>query len=136
MKDIHRMDPQNIVVANNLSWIYLEKGINLNDAYELASAAFEKEPENPFYTHTLGCALYRKGIFKQAEWHLKEAIRLIEGDEDKKAGFDRHKAIFSYHLALAQMKTDHEGEAKEKLRFAIDSGLPQKYKAHALRILE
>ena len=135
MKNLYQMNPQNTAVANNLSWLYLEKEINLNDAYELASAAFEKEPENPFYAHTLGFALYKKGIFKQAEWYLNEAIRLIERDKEKDPGYNRHKAIFVYHLALSHIKTDNEDKALEKLRFAVDLGLPQKYNNHALQIL-
>lgn len=133
IKEIYRLDPKNNTVANNLSWLYLEKGVKLNEAYELARTAFEREPLNPSYAHTLGWALYKKGIFKQAEWHLKEAIKLVEKDTDKKS-IDI-KAIFSYHLALTLIETKKIKEAKDRLQFSIDSGLPSKYKDRAIEIL-
>jgi tetratricopeptide (TPR) repeat protein len=84
----------------------------------------------------LGWVYYKKGLFNQAEWLLEEALELIERDADKKSGFIHHKAIFSYHLALNFMETDQMEEAKEKLRFAVDAGLPEKYEDHALQVLE
>jgi tetratricopeptide (TPR) repeat protein len=135
MNKANLIDPQNPAVANNLSWLYLETGTNLNDAYELAISAFEKDQDNPSYAHTLGWALYKKGFFKKAEWQFRETLRLID---KSKQGLENKqlKAIDSYHLALTLLKSQCEAEAKEILTFAIETGLPSKYEKHAHKILE
>jgi tetratricopeptide (TPR) repeat protein len=134
MSEAYRIDPQNPSVANNLAWLYLETETKLNDAYELAISAFEKDPDNPSYAHTLGWALHKKGLIRKAEWQFRESIRLIEKN-DHRSGNNPLKAICSYHLALTLLKAENEFEAKEKLSFAINTGLPSRYEKHALEIL-
>jgi tetratricopeptide (TPR) repeat protein len=136
MEDVYRLSPQNPAVANNLAWLYLEKGSNLTKAYEMARSAFESAPDNPHYAHTLGWAYHKKGISKQAEWYLNESLRLI--DEKTKADSDDRYArgIFSYHLALLLLETERENEGREELLFAVKAGLPTRYDKHAREMLE
>lgn len=134
MNEAYLIAPQNSDVANNLSWLYLETDTNLNKAYELTMSAFEKDQDNPSYAHTLGWALHKKGFLRKAEWQFRESLRLIN---NKQASENKQlKAIISYHLALTLLKIEQKTEAKEKLAFAIETGLPPRYKKHARKILE
>ncbi len=100
LEPVYSLNPHNSSIANNLAWLYLEKGTNLTKAYELARSAFESQPDNPYYAHTLGWAYHKKKINKQAEWYLRESIRLIDNQGEKKREDHFTKSVFSYHLAI------------------------------------
>jgi tetratricopeptide (TPR) repeat protein len=135
MNEAYRIDPDNPSAANNLSWIFLETETKLNDAYELAMTAFEKDEGNPSYAHTLGWALYKKGLFRKAEWQFRESLRLMEKNK-RYAASEELGAIVSYHLALTLFKTGQKVEAKEKLVYAIETGLPSRYEKRAREFLK
>lgn len=134
MERAHKIYPKNAAVSNNLSWLYLEKGINLSTAYELALSALETNPKNHFYAHTLGWALHRKGFYRKAEWQLTESLKLLDKLDNpakQKTENISFKAVCTYHLALTQLETDQIKEAKKNFASAIGFGLPRKYEIHA-----
>lgn len=134
MNEAHLIAPQNSAVANNLSWLYLETDTNLNKAYELTMLAYEKDQDNPSYAHTLGWVLHKKGFFRKAEWQFRESLKII--DNNKQTAENKQlKAVVSYHLALTLLEMEQKDEAKEKLIFAIESGLPIRYEMNASKIL-
>lgn len=135
-KDVYTLNPQDFSVANNLAWLYLELGINLNEAFDLARMAFEKEPENPYFAHTLGWAFHMKGLSNQAQWYLEESIKGIDNTIEDTSEKRRIKAIFSYHLGLTLVETAQLKAAKQKINFAVKTGLPTKYEKRARAVLE
>jgi tetratricopeptide (TPR) repeat protein len=135
INEAYLINPQNTTIINNLSWLYLETETKLNDAYELAMTAFEKDESNPSYAHTLGWAFHKKGLFRKAEWQLRESLRLMKKNE-RYAASEELRAIVSYHLALTLFKTEQKVEAKEILAYAIEIGLPSRYEKRAREILE
>ncbi len=63
---------------NYLGYLYVEKGLNLNDAERLIKRAVELEPENGAYIDSLGWLYYKQGKFKDAVRELERAAALID----------------------------------------------------------
>lgn len=135
MERIQKLNPRQQAAANNLAWLYLEKGTNLLKAFEMARSAFESDPANPHYAHTLGWAYHQKGINRQAVWYLEESLRLLAEEHEKNAGNHQAKGIFSYHLALALKDTGKPEEAEEMLIQARNAGLPARYEKQVEKLL-
>lgn len=136
MERIHALDPRQQAAANNLAWLYLEKGINLSKAFEMARGAFESDPSNPYYAHTLGWAYHQKGINRQAVWYLEESLRLLAEEPEREAEDRQAKGIFSYHLGLVLKDIGKLEEAEEKLIQARNVGLPARYEKQAEKRLK
>ena len=107
------MDQNDPVLANNLASLYLDAGQEFNKAFQLASAAYEKDSNDPAFSDTLGWAYYHKGIYGQAVWYLEEAVRLMAGSslENSTIG-KKEKALVHHHLAMA-LKAKEGGSGAE-----------------------
>ena len=68
------IDPRSAIAANNLAWIYLDSGENLDIALQLAQTAKAALPNLPQVNDTLGWIFYKKGLFSLAEGPLKLAV--------------------------------------------------------------
>ncbi len=114
------LDPGDRVLSNNLAFLYLDAGREFNKAFELASAAYEKRPNDPAFADTLGWAYYHKGIYGQAVWYLKEAAAVIANNsmENSDIGEDE-KAIVQYHLGMALKAKGDTEEAEKHLEKAV-----------------
>jgi tetratricopeptide (TPR) repeat protein len=102
------IDPRAAVAANNLAWLYAEKGGNLDQALQLAQLAKERMPEAPDVNDTLAWIYYRKDLPDMAVPPLRLAI---ERQPDN--------PIYHYHLALVFMKTGDIDSARESLERAL-----------------
>src|SRR6185295_5834498 len=60
------IDPDAVVAANNLAWMYATTGGNLDRALQLAQAATAKMPNDPEVQDTLGWIYLRKNLLKMA----------------------------------------------------------------------
>ena len=119
-----RRNPESPILANCLAWLYLERDRNLNDAFSLAQAAYERMPEDPAIMDTLGWAFYKMRLFTRASWFLTEA-KTRKPDN----------AIIRYHLGtVAYVNGDHS-LARESLLRAIALQLPEPHKAEAEKLL-
>ena len=65
------IDPQMPVAANNLAWMYVESGENLDVALQLAQTATRRLPDNPAMQDTLGWIYYKKGLASLAVPHVR-----------------------------------------------------------------
>jgi len=72
-----KINPNFAPAANNLGYLYTEKGGNVDEALNLAQSAREQFPDDPSISDTLGWVYYKKNIFSRAVVFLKEA-----NDED------------------------------------------------------
>src|SRR6202041_2325717 len=91
------------VAANNLAYLMLEHGGNVNVALTLAQTARKGMPNAPSSADTLGWAYYQQGAYSSAIDTLQEAVK-----EDPK------DANFHYHLGMAYQKTNNPAMAKEQ----------------------
>lgn len=108
-----KVSPDNALACNNLAYVMLERGGNIDVAMGMAQTARRSMPDWPNAADTLGWAYYRKGIFQSAISQFQEALKLNErmGAPDK--------ADFHYHLGLAYQKANQMSLARQQLEKAV-----------------
>jgi tetratricopeptide (TPR) repeat protein len=157
-------NPDDPLLKNNLAVLYLNEDENINKAFELAQSAYQELSNKPSVNDTLGWAYYKKGLYRQAEWYIKEAIRLgnLEAEwtkngnvrnldtsvADEHEGEEVHKpkimveekkaknlAIVQYHLGMVLKDKGDDVGAKTSLEKALKVGLEGEFRRDAERIL-
>lgn len=103
-----RLDRRAAVAANNLAWLYAERGEQLDLALQLAQTAKQELPTVTGVTDTLGWVSYKKNLLPQAIAAFEEITQL-----------EPRNAEYQYHLGLAYAKA---GEAR-KARRALEEAL-------------
>jgi tetratricopeptide (TPR) repeat protein len=103
-------DPDAMVAANNLAWIYAEEG-RVDEALPLAQRAASRLPSRPEIQDTLGWVYYRKGL----PMHAAPAF-------EKSAELAPDNPTYAYHLGLAYAKAERRTEARRQLQRAISLG--------------
>tara|TARA_R110001583_G_C5662207_1_gene409775 strand:- start:2963 stop:5728 length:2766 start_codon:yes stop_codon:yes gene_type:complete len=73
-------EPNNVIVLNNLSWLYLEKG-ELDKAQLHSKSAVELAPENPNVIDTHGMVLLKTGKRLDAWKALSKAYKISNGQD-------------------------------------------------------
>ena len=102
------IDPSAVVAANNLAWMYANRGENLARALELAKNARARQPDAPDLSDTLGWVHFKRGDWKTA---LPLFIESVEKDP--------RNAVYLYHLGLAHLQAGAYDQAREALRGAL-----------------
>lgn len=102
------IDPDSPLVANNLAYLYLEHGGDVNVALSLAQVAKRKMPDSPGAADTLGWAYYKLGSPESAVVQLKECAQKAPTNP-----------IYQYHLGMAYMAAGHVVSAKQSLQNAL-----------------
>jgi tetratricopeptide (TPR) repeat protein len=103
-----QLDPDNAIAKNNMAWLLVEHGGNIDVALNLAQQAKEKLGDDLQVTNTIGWVYYQKGVYQTAWSYLKESA-----DKDQK------NAVFQYHLAMACWKLGKREEARQALQNAL-----------------
>jgi cellulose synthase operon protein C len=98
------MDPENALASNNLAYVMLEQGGNIEVAFSLAQTARRELPDNPSAADTLGWAFYQRQIYDSAISLFKEAVRKDPGN-----------TTFNKHLGLAYVKSRQYALAQQQL---------------------
>jgi tetratricopeptide (TPR) repeat protein len=101
-------DPNAALAANNLAWLYAERGENLDLALQLAQSAKQKLPDLPAVNDTLGWIYYQKN-------QAGLAITPLELSVAK----DPANATYRYHLGMAYAKVGNKPKALETLNEAL-----------------
>jgi cellulose synthase operon protein C len=107
------ISPDNPLASNNLAYVILERGGNVDVAMNMAQTARRGMPDSPSFADTLGWAYYHKGIYQSAINQFQEALRLNE----KNGGPD--DAVVHYHLGLAYQKANQISQARQQLEKAL-----------------
>lgn len=105
--------PDQPLASNNLAYVLLQQGGNVDVALAMAQAARRGMPDSPNAADTLGWAYYQKGVYQTAISQFQEAIRLGE-----KRGMP-DDAVIHYHLGLAYEKANQNGLARQQLEKAV-----------------
>jgi tetratricopeptide (TPR) repeat protein len=108
------VSPNDPRAANNLAYVILEHGGNVDLAMNMAQTARRGMPESPNAADTLGWAYYQKGIYQSAIDQFQEALRLSQ----KNGAPDN--AVVHYHLGLAYQKANQPSLARQQLKKAVD----------------
>jgi tetratricopeptide (TPR) repeat protein len=99
----------NPLASNNLAYVILQQGGNVDVALAMAQTARRGMPDSPNAADTLGWAYYQKGVYHSAIDLFQEALRLNErrgGAEDP---------TMHYHLGLAYQKANQPALARQQL---------------------
>ena len=107
------VSPDHPVASNNLAYVLLQQGGNVDVAMGMAQTARRGMPNSPNAADTLGWAYYRKGIYQSAISQFQEALRLNE-----RAGAP-DDAVLHYHLGLAYQKANQLSLARQQLEKAV-----------------
>jgi tetratricopeptide (TPR) repeat protein len=107
------VSPDDPRAANNLAYVILEHGGNVDVAMNMAQTARRGMPNSPNAADTLGWAYYQKGIYHSAIDQFQEALRLNE----KNGGPE--SATVHYHLGLAYQKVNQNALARQQLEKAL-----------------
>ena len=107
------ISPDHPLASNNLAYVILEQGGNIDVAMNMAQTARRGMPDSPNAADTLGWAYYHKGIYQSAISQFQEALRLNErnGAPDD--------AVVHYHLGLAYQKANQMSLARQQLEKAV-----------------
>jgi tetratricopeptide (TPR) repeat protein len=104
-----KINPKFTPAANNLAYLYAERGENIDEALTLAQSAKEQFPDDPHISDTLGWVYYKKDIFTRAITYLKEANEKITDNP-----------VIRYHLGMAYFKNGDKEDAKRELKKALE----------------
>jgi tetratricopeptide (TPR) repeat protein len=105
--------PDHPLASNNLAYVILEQGGNVDVALGLAQTARRGMPDSPDAADTLGWAYYHKGIYQSAINEFQEALRLSQ-----KRGEPDHADVH-YHLGIAYQKNNQTALAVQQLEKAV-----------------
>ena len=103
-----KLDPRFAPAANNLDWIIVEHGGNLDVALSHAQTAREQQPNDSHIADTLGWVYYKKNANLLAMSLLKEAVEKSPNEPD-----------FYFHYGMAQQKSGDQAGAKKSLQTAL-----------------
>jgi tetratricopeptide (TPR) repeat protein len=98
------VEPENPLASNNLAYVMLQQGGNIDVAFAMAQTARRKMPDNPSSADTLGWAFYHKHVYGSAITLFKEAVKK-----------DPDNALFNYHLGLAYARNGQTALARQQL---------------------
>jgi tetratricopeptide (TPR) repeat protein len=103
-----KVDPKAAVAANNLAWLHLTTGGDLETALQLARTAKAQLPSEPIVSDTLGWIYYANGSPELGIQMLQLCV-----DTDPK------NATYRYHLGMLYAKAKDWPKAKEQLKLAL-----------------
>lgn len=76
LKQILKKEPNNVSALNALGYSYADRGILLNDAYNLINKAHQLKPDDPYILDSLAWVNYRLGKNQLALSQLKKAFSM------------------------------------------------------------
>jgi len=115
-------DAENVLVLNNLAWVYLQQ--NNPEALALAEKAYQKAPESAAILDTYGTVLVQWSNLKRGIEILEKAIKFAPDAQD-----------IRFHLAQAYEKADNDSKAIEYLKIILNSGQNFSEKDAAIALL-
>jgi Flp pilus assembly protein TadD len=107
--------PRFAPAANNLAYLYAERGKNIDVALSLAQTAMEQLPNDPGVADTLGWIYYKKGAYLKAIGLLRESAEKLP-----------ENATVRYHLGMAYYRNGDRENAKRELTkgLRLDAAAP------------
>jgi tetratricopeptide (TPR) repeat protein len=111
-------DPNAIIAANNLAWLYAVTGKgNLDEALRLAQGVVQKHPNVAGFVDTLGWVFYKKNLHAAAVEQLRKAVSLNEAEA--RVRNVTPSATYQYHLGMALKEKGDREESRRALETAI-----------------
>ncbi len=102
LKRALKLDPQNPSLLNYLGYMYIDRGVNLDEGISLVRKALAIRPNNPYYLDSLAWGLFKKGKLKRARQIQEGALRRIK----------EKNAIMLSHMGAIYMALGMKEKAK------------------------
>jgi tetratricopeptide (TPR) repeat protein len=102
------IQPDQAVAENNLAFLMLENGQDVDVALSLAQSARRAMPNSPNTADTLAWAYYHKGIYASARTLLENTEKTYPND-----------ASIEYHLGMIYSKMGQKADAVDHLKKAV-----------------
>ena len=102
------LQADNPVASNNLAYVMLQQGGNVDVAFAMAQTARRQLPDNASSADTLGWAFYHKHVYSSAIGLFQEAVHK-----------EPDNAIYNYHLGLAYAKNGQTALARQQLERVV-----------------
>ena len=128
LKKAVELAPEEPTTLNYLGYSWAERGVNLDEAFDLLQQAVEKEPRSGAIVDSIGWAYYQRGNYEKAVENLEKAVSLEPddptltdhlGDVYWRIG---RKTEARYEWRRAQ-ELDPEPKLKRELEKKLESGL-------------
>ena len=110
--------PEEATTLNFLGYSWAERGVNLEEAFDLIEKALALEPTSGAITDSLGWAHYQLGRYDLAAEHLERAASLEPAD-----------ATITDHLGDAYWRLDRPREARYQWHHALELDPGEKLRA-------
>jgi tetratricopeptide (TPR) repeat protein len=105
------LNPDQPLVLNYLGYSWVDKGLNLEQAFKMLRRAVELQPNDGYIVDSLGWAHFKLGQYKEAAQTLERAINLKPADP-----------VLNDHLGDAYWRVDRRIEAHFQWNHARDMG--------------
>lgn len=106
-------DPYHGPALRQLAFIYAERSVDDQKAYELIQRARESYPDDASIAKTLGILSYRRQLFPRSAELLQDAARTLQDDPE-----------LLYYLGAARLQLKQWDECKAALERALNLALP------------
>ncbi|MBK8726698.1 MAG: tetratricopeptide repeat protein [Holophagaceae bacterium] len=113
LRRVQTLAPENPTLQNNLGYLLLERGGDLEEAARLIGASVDKDPQNGSVQDSWGWVLFKQGKFGEAEKSLRRASELSPYSPEVRK-----------HLGEALLKLGRRGEAAEQWERALAFSFP------------
>ncbi len=129
LKRAYELAPEEATTLNYLGYSWAERGVNLDEAFDLIEKAVALAPDSGAVTDSLGWAHYQLGQYEEAVIHLEKAAAMEPadptitdhlGDAYWRLG-RRREAIYQWRRALELEPSDRQRNALED---KLQQGLP------------
>jgi tetratricopeptide (TPR) repeat protein len=105
------LNPDQPLVLNYLGYSWVDKGLNLEEAFKMLRRAVELQPNDGYIVDSLGWAHYKLGQYQEAAQTLERAINLKPADP-----------VLNDHLGDAYWRVNRRIEAHFQWNHARDMG--------------
>ncbi len=105
------LNPDQPMVLNYLGYSWVDKGLNLEEAFKMLRRAVELQPNDGYIVDSLGWAHFKLGQYQEAAQTLEKAINLKPADP-----------VLNDHLGDAYWRTNRPIEAHFQWNHARDMG--------------
>ncbi len=103
-----QLDDDNAIAKNNLAWLLVSHGGNVDVALALAQKAKEKMADDVEITDTIGWIYYQKKVYQTALYYLKECVAK-----------DQKNASFQFQLGMTYWKLGENEQARRALTTSL-----------------
>lgn len=118
-------DNDSFHALNNLSWLILSSGGDINEAEQYAARAVELAPQNGAIADTYGWILYKMGKYQQAKEQLEVASKALPANP-----------VVAYHLGKTYLALNDANNAYILLKKALDISNDFEYAKDAKNLIK